>query len=202
MLIKHRFRTPPPRLHHANHEVLGWTRSSVGLLLFPSFFSFFSSDWTPCRKEQKRSHTLRYVLKNRATDEVLFVVLFSLYLKEDVDEEGNIKEGVVESANLPFELRYVCPFRVWFLNSGFWMEFGILRGGRKGFRGREQDLIQNRDKENVKKHGKQKGGSWWWGGGDGTADEEEDKVVEESKETKPEKPEEKKETVNPDDDVD
>ena len=57
------------------------------------------------RKEQKRSHTLRYVLKNRATNRVLFVVLFTLYLKEDVDEEGNIKEGVEENANKPFELR-------------------------------------------------------------------------------------------------
>jgi hypothetical protein len=42
----------------------------------------------------KRSHTLRYVLKNRATDEVLFVCLFTLYLKEDVNEDGSIKEGV------------------------------------------------------------------------------------------------------------
>ncbi|KAM3087867.1 hypothetical protein ACMFMG_001933 [Clarireedia jacksonii] len=47
------------------------------------------------RKEQKRSHTLRYVMKNRKTGEVLFVVLFTLYLKEDVDEDGTLKEGVV-----------------------------------------------------------------------------------------------------------
>lgn len=47
------------------------------------------------RKEPpKRSHTLRYVLKNRATDTVLFVVLFTLYLKEDVDENGIVKDGV------------------------------------------------------------------------------------------------------------
>ena len=57
------------------------------------------------RKEQKRSHTLRYVLKNRATNKVLFVVLFTLYLKEDVDEEGNIKQRAMEDANKPFELR-------------------------------------------------------------------------------------------------
>ncbi|KAG0645452.1 hypothetical protein D0Z07_8624 [Hyphodiscus hymeniophilus] len=48
---------------------------------------------------------LRYVLKNRATGKVLFVVLFTLYLKEDVDEEGNIKPGVMEQANVPFEKR-------------------------------------------------------------------------------------------------
>ncbi|KAH8816492.1 hypothetical protein F5884DRAFT_725640 [Xylogone sp. PMI_703] len=47
------------------------------------------------RKQRKRSHTLRYVLKNKATNEVLLVVLFTLYLKEDIDEEGNIKPGVV-----------------------------------------------------------------------------------------------------------
>jgi hypothetical protein len=43
----------------------------------------------------KRSHTLRYVLKNRKTDVVYLVVLFTLYLKEDVNEDGTIKEGVV-----------------------------------------------------------------------------------------------------------
>ena len=46
------------------------------------------------RKVQKRSHTLRYVLKNRKTGTVLLVVLFTLYLKEDVDEIGNLKDGV------------------------------------------------------------------------------------------------------------
>jgi hypothetical protein len=54
------------------------------------------------RKVQKRSHTLRYVLKNRKTDTVLFVVLFTLYLKEDVDENGNLKDGV--EGGKPFEL--------------------------------------------------------------------------------------------------
>ncbi|KFZ24745.1 hypothetical protein V502_00777 [Pseudogymnoascus sp. VKM F-4520 (FW-2644)] len=37
---------------------------------------------------------LRYVLKNRVTGVVYLVVLFSLYLKEDVNEDGTIKEGV------------------------------------------------------------------------------------------------------------
>ncbi len=54
------------------------------------------------RKVQKRSHTLRYTLKNRATDNVLFVVLFTLYLKEDVDEHGRVKDGV--EGGKPFEL--------------------------------------------------------------------------------------------------
>ena len=33
------------------------------------------------------------------------MVLFTLYLKEDVDENGNIKPGVEDEANKPFELR-------------------------------------------------------------------------------------------------
>ena len=45
------------------------------------------------------------MLKNRATDTVLFVVLFTLYLKDDIDEEGNVKPGVMEMANVPFEMR-------------------------------------------------------------------------------------------------
>jgi hypothetical protein len=34
------------------------------------------------------------VLKNLKTDTVLFVVLFTLYLKEDVDDDGVVKDGV------------------------------------------------------------------------------------------------------------
>jgi hypothetical protein len=41
------------------------------------------------------------VLKNRATNKVLFVVLFTLLLNEDVDEDGNIKPGVV--IGVPFD---------------------------------------------------------------------------------------------------
>jgi hypothetical protein len=35
------------------------------------------------------------VLKNRKTKTVYLVVLFTLYLKEDVNEDGSIKEGVI-----------------------------------------------------------------------------------------------------------
>jgi hypothetical protein len=69
-------------------------------------------------------------------------------------------------------------------------------------------LMVYRDKENVKKHGKQKGGSWWWGGGDGTADEEDASPdlssTEDAPAKKPEpaKSEQKTEAINPDDDVD
>ena len=34
-----------------------------------------------------RSHALRYVLKNRKTDEPLFVVVFTLLPKDQVEEE-------------------------------------------------------------------------------------------------------------------
>ncbi|KAH8650518.1 hypothetical protein BGZ60DRAFT_389160 [Tricladium varicosporioides] len=46
------------------------------------------------KEPPKRSHTLRYVLKNRATDTVLFCVLFTLYLKEDINEDGTLKDGI------------------------------------------------------------------------------------------------------------
>lgn len=35
------------------------------------------------------------MLKDVGTDKLLFCVLFTLYLKEDVDEDGNLKEGVL-----------------------------------------------------------------------------------------------------------
>lgn len=40
---------------------------------------------------KKRSHQLRYVLRNRTTKEVYLVILFSLYLNEDVNEDGSLK---------------------------------------------------------------------------------------------------------------
>ena len=54
----------------------------------------------PDKNPPKRSHALRYVLKDRSSDTELLVIQFTLYLKEDVDEHGNIKEGV--AAGLPF----------------------------------------------------------------------------------------------------
>lgn len=55
---------------------------------------------TRSRKEQKRSHTLRYVLKNRKTDTVYLVVLFTLFLKEDVNEDGSIKVCKISQVTL------------------------------------------------------------------------------------------------------
>ncbi|TQS39122.1 hypothetical protein Golomagni_00357 [Golovinomyces magnicellulatus] len=56
--------------------------------------------------QPRRSHTLRYVLKNRATNTVLFVVVFSLYMKEDVDEHGKVKESVESEIDEDPETNY------------------------------------------------------------------------------------------------
>ncbi|KAJ9150317.1 DUF1769-domain-containing protein [Pleurostoma richardsiae] len=40
---------------------------------------------------------LRYVLRNRATKDVYLVVLFTLYLKEDVNEDGSIKPEALKA---------------------------------------------------------------------------------------------------------
>lgn len=46
----------------------------------------------------RRSHSLRYVLRNKATGQVYLVILFTLYLKEDVNEDGSIKPHALEAA--------------------------------------------------------------------------------------------------------
>jgi spore germination cell wall hydrolase CwlJ-like protein len=45
----------------------------------------------PRSNRKKRSHQLRYVLRNRTTKQVYLVVLFTLYLREDVNEDGTLK---------------------------------------------------------------------------------------------------------------
>ena len=48
--------------------------------------------WIDCpNHRKKRSHQLRYVLRNRTTKQVYLVVLFTLYLREDVNEDGSLK---------------------------------------------------------------------------------------------------------------
>ncbi|ODA79542.1 hypothetical protein RJ55_05136 [Drechmeria coniospora] len=46
----------------------------------------------------RRSHSLRYVLRNKMTGEVYLVLVFTIFLHEDVDEHGFIKEGAAERA--------------------------------------------------------------------------------------------------------
>ncbi|POR33814.1 Uncharacterized protein TPAR_05993 [Tolypocladium paradoxum] len=50
------------------------------------------------RAARRRSHHLRYVLRNRETSDVYLVVVISLYLKEDVNEDGTLKRGAAERA--------------------------------------------------------------------------------------------------------
>ncbi|KAK0630407.1 hypothetical protein B0T17DRAFT_487981 [Bombardia bombarda] len=45
----------------------------------------------------KRSHQLRYVLRNRSTGQVYLVVLFTLYLKEDINEDGSLKPAALQA---------------------------------------------------------------------------------------------------------
>jgi hypothetical protein len=117
------------RLLFPYHEILGRPACSVSLLfssppLAPTLYPVLEPDGGQlfpmpdfgcmyanvlfCRRnekeealQKKRSHTLRYVLKNVATGRVLFVVLFTLYLKEDIDEHGNVKQGV--EGGMPFD---------------------------------------------------------------------------------------------------
>ncbi|CAG1991822.1 unnamed protein product [Fusarium graminearum] len=53
------------------------------------------------RPGPKRSHQLRYVLRNKETEEPYLVILFSLYHKDYVNEDGSLKEGAHDSLNLP-----------------------------------------------------------------------------------------------------
>ena len=74
-------------------------RTSVSQHLSPSFSTSFVSlqcDSGPGKLTQltasyslmqRRSHSLRYVMKNKDTGDVLFVVVFTLIPKEDVERE-------------------------------------------------------------------------------------------------------------------
>ncbi|KAI1371829.1 DUF1769-domain-containing protein [Hypoxylon crocopeplum] len=41
--------------------------------------------------------SLRYVLRNRSTDETYLVIVFTLYLKEDVNEDGSLKPAALKA---------------------------------------------------------------------------------------------------------
>ncbi|KAF4454040.1 hypothetical protein F53441_3424 [Fusarium austroafricanum] len=55
------------------------------------------------RAGPKRSHQLRYVLRNKETEEPYLVILFALYHKDYVNEDGSLKEGAEDSFKLPGE---------------------------------------------------------------------------------------------------
>jgi hypothetical protein len=52
---------------------------------------------TRSRHHRKRSHQLRYVLRNRSTGQVYLVVVFTLHLAEDVNEDGTLKPAALEA---------------------------------------------------------------------------------------------------------
>ncbi|KAK4102377.1 DUF1769-domain-containing protein [Parathielavia hyrcaniae] len=49
-------------------------------------------------RQRKRLHRLRYVLRNRSTGQVYLVVLFTLHLNEDVNEDGTLKPAALAAA--------------------------------------------------------------------------------------------------------
>lgn len=49
--------------------------------------------WGKFRANARRSHTLRYVLRNRKTGECYLAICFTIHLKDDVAEDGTILEG-------------------------------------------------------------------------------------------------------------
>jgi hypothetical protein len=53
--------------------------------------------FTCLRSNQRRSHQLRYVLRNKETDQTYLVILFTLYHKDYVNEDGSLKPGAKES---------------------------------------------------------------------------------------------------------
>ncbi|KAI0389607.1 DUF1769-domain-containing protein [Xylariaceae sp. FL0594] len=55
------------------------------------------------RPNPRRSHALRYVLRNRTTDETYLVIVFSLHLKEDINNDGTLKPAVGEKVGQDVE---------------------------------------------------------------------------------------------------
>ncbi|KAI2630200.1 DUF1769-domain-containing protein [Hypomontagnella submonticulosa] len=61
-------------------------------------------DGQSLRSRPKRSHTLRYVLRNRSTNTAYVVIMFTLYLKEDVNEDGSLKPSALETTKQDKEM--------------------------------------------------------------------------------------------------
>ncbi|KAI0828103.1 DUF1769-domain-containing protein [Hypoxylon sp. FL0890] len=61
-------------------------------------------DGQSLRSKPKRSHTLRYVLRNRSTDETYLVIVFTLYRKEDINEDGSLKPAALEATKQDKEM--------------------------------------------------------------------------------------------------
>jgi len=78
----------------SQHELLAWKEKTIFFIATHSFqpILFFSS-----RPHPKRSHQLRYVLRNRSTGQLYLVILFTLYRKEDVNEDGTINPEALKA---------------------------------------------------------------------------------------------------------
>ncbi|KAI1383910.1 DUF1769-domain-containing protein [Hypoxylon trugodes] len=61
-------------------------------------------DGQSLRSKPKRSHTLRYVLRNRSSGDTYLVIVFTLYLKEDVNGDGSLKPAALEATNQDKEM--------------------------------------------------------------------------------------------------
>ncbi|KAI1474262.1 DUF1769-domain-containing protein [Daldinia eschscholtzii] len=61
-------------------------------------------DGQSLRAKPKRSHTLRYTLRNRSTGKTYLVVCFTLYRKEDVNEDGSLKPAALEATRQDKEM--------------------------------------------------------------------------------------------------
>ena len=67
---------------------------------FP-FFSPRAHIFPPFRGHLKRSHTLRYVLLNRSTQNPYLVILFTLHLAEDINPgDGSLKPDAARALEL------------------------------------------------------------------------------------------------------
>lgn len=55
----------------------------------------------PRSQKPRHSHALRYVLRNKKTEDVYLVVVFTVYPKEEVNEDGTLKEGAGKSFEKP-----------------------------------------------------------------------------------------------------
>ncbi|KAM3513491.1 hypothetical protein MY11210_002879 [Beauveria gryllotalpidicola] len=58
-------------------------------------------DGQALRSSDRRSHQLRYVLRNKTTGDVYLVVVFSLFLREHLNEDGTLKEGAQQYTASP-----------------------------------------------------------------------------------------------------
>ena len=70
--------------------------SAVAIALSPSAYSQGQLSHAS-RHPRKRSHQFRFVLRNRVTEQVYLVVVFTLHLAEDVNEDGSLKPAALEA---------------------------------------------------------------------------------------------------------